>query len=192
MKSSIQDSFFIAFLAFVFLFVGINSALAQEQTGRGDTAKITIPAKESPFGLLEIPMELLNPDYVEGHKYAPMKRFELNKDYTKEMIKAGLIRPNIDLRMDFSSPKIDWHPALYALAIVAAFFNNRVTSIQEKQYRDIMNSIYGYPTPSSRYEVTQYNISRGIFGHSGISVSGFKVSEPQQRPYGKPVTEEKK
>ncbi|MDR1054245.1 MAG: hypothetical protein LBL90_00045 [Prevotellaceae bacterium] len=165
------------------------SSHAQQIIGSGDTTRITIPASKSSFGLLGIPSELMNTENIEGMS-PMMRKFELNKDYTEEYKKYGLMRPEINLHLDYYNPQKSWHPALYALALVAAFFNNRITTIQEEQYTHIMNELYNYPTSTSRYGVTQFNISKGVFGRPDITVSGYKTFMPEVNPYANPMLRE--
>lgn len=161
------------------LFLTVQAGYAQQLNISGDTAKISFPKTNSPFGLLEVPSELRGAEMK--NEFRTFSKFQLfGKEHMEELKRFGLVRQPINLHMTYYNPQKDFHPALYALLLVGAFFNNRVMSIPEEQYRKIMADIYDYPTSSSsRYKGSQFNIQKGVFGRPDITVSGYKTFVPE-------------
>ena len=175
----------LSILLIITLFVLNNVIFAQH----ADTFKIVSPSK-SPFGVMEIPAELMDVKTGQDAEILGFRKFSLKKDYTEEYKKYGLKRPDINLHLENYSfnPAKELHPVVYAALIVGAFFNNRIMTIQEEQYRMIMNNMYDYPTSASRYGMTQYNLSKGVFGSTGVVVSGYRTFIPTFAPNINPVS----
>lgn len=176
-------------IAILFILLFTTVANAQQSSISGDTTKLNLPASKSPFGLLEVPTDLMNTDFEGKQKMTlPSKfsRFELySKDYAEDLKKYGLARPDINLHLNYYNPEKSLHPALYALLLVGAFFNNTVSNVPDAQYHKIMNDLYGYSpySSSSRYSVAQFNITKGVFGRPDIVVSGYTSSKPEFSQY---------
>lgn len=183
-------NFFVKGFLFLTIMLTINVLTYAQQTPSGDTARINIQKSNPHREKLNIPDKLLNIDDLEGASMFPkFEKFSLYKDYTEEYKKYGLVRPEINLNLNYYNPQKELHPAFYALLIVGAFFNNRITTIQEEQYQRIMHDIYD-DTPfsgNSRYQMSQYNLQKGVFGQSKLTISGYKTLIPKMTPYNHPV-----